>query len=84
MPRDKWAAKPKHQGPGDYQSAKSIARIIVKQGEIGKYAGLFDFTCSRLADQPDDAESAELLAHLKSLRMGDTAVDEFDEAEPAR
>jgi len=84
MPRDRRAAKPKRREPGDYEWAKSIARIMVKQGKIGKYAGLFDFTCTRLAGQPDDRESAELLAHLKSLRRSDFAADEFDEAEPAR
>ena len=64
------------------ESARSMARTMVSQGNVGKYAGMFDLICERLASQADDRESAQLLAQLKSLRRSDASGDEFDRAEP--
>lgn len=64
-------------------SARSMAKTIVSQGEVGRYAGMFDLICERLASRPDDRESAQLLAQLKRLRRADASGDEFDRAEPS-
>ncbi len=65
------------------ESARSMARTMVSQGGVGKYAGMFDLICERLASQPNDRESALLLAQLNGLRRADSSGDEFDRAEPS-
>ncbi len=60
-----------------------MARTMVNQGSVGKYAGMFDLICERLASEPEDRESAMLLAQIKGLRRADASGDEFDRAEPS-
>ncbi len=82
MPREKTRSRPKRRHHNGLESARSMARIMVSQGAVGRYAGMFDLVCERLASQPKDRESVELLAQLKSLRRRDAAGDEFDKADP--
>ena len=77
MKRDKRSGKAKRRQTGSYESVKSMARIMVAQGSVGVYSGLFDLICDRLANRPEDPEAAELLAGLKNLSDGSVEAGEF-------